>query len=107
MDVFAISGISGGSTGAAMFVAAAADGASPPQADTVFEHGFVDPVVSNLLVRDVPNAWLQDPDMEDRAERLEKAWELAVPQMAANFFQPMSTEVWTPQLILNSAALQR
>lgn len=105
-DVFAISGISGGSTGAAMFVAAAADGASPPQADTVFEHGFVDPVVSNLLVRDVPNAWLQDPDMEDRAERLEKAWELAVPQMAANFFQPMSTEVWTPQLILNSAAVQ-
>ena len=101
-DVFAISGISGGSVGAAMF---AAQGPTI-DASEVFDPGFVDPVVANLLALDLPNAVAQSPVLRDRAEHLEEVWEDAVEGMDARFFDARPAGAWTPILALNSAAIE-
>ena len=103
-DVFAISGISGGSVGAAMYEASR--GRPGENADDVFVEGFVDPIVSNLVVRDVPNALLYATTWEDRAERLEREWEDAIPSLAEPYFRPRSANQWRPLLLLNSATVE-
>lgn len=103
-DVFAISGISGGSVGAAMYEASRSQ---PGQnADDVFTDGFVDPIVSNLFVRDVPNWLLYATSWEDRAERLEREWEDAIPALAAPYFRERTGEDWRPLLLMNSATVE-
>jgi hypothetical protein len=103
-DVFAISGISGGSVGAAMYEASR--GRPGENADDVFAEGFVDPIVSNLVVRDVPNALLYATNWEDRAERLEREWEHAIPSLAEPYFRARSADHWRPLLLLNSATVE-
>ncbi len=74
-DVFAESGISGGSVGFAFDRALAGTGRS--WADALGQD-FVSPDVAALGFRDIPNAWLRfEPSGVDRAAVLEQAWERA------------------------------
>lgn len=118
--IFAASGISGGSVGLAMFEASKAEG-SQLDVDELFKEGFIDPVVSNMLAIDVPNAFVQTAKWSDRADALERAWEEKVPGLRRKFFEHWSAieaeasalaqgdisqtarTDWRPLLLLNSA----
>lgn len=105
-DVFAASGISGGAVGIAMYTSEGTD----LEPDQVFEDGFVDPVVANLLTRDVPNMLFHAPGWRDRAAWLEEAFENKVSGLERDFLTDPTAEVpeggWEPVMVLNSAAVE-
>jgi hypothetical protein len=83
--IFAISGVSGGSLGAATFAAIAARRAGPDfhsddrswlqESDQVLGRDFLAPTLSNALFIDLPQRFLPLPTFDDRAIALEKSWE--------------------------------
>ncbi len=87
--LFAISGVSGGSLGAAVYrslLTAKPDGAAPchkprsPYRDcarAVLGRGFLAPTLAAMIFPDLVQRFLPYPLLPDRAAALEKAWELA------------------------------
>ena len=82
--VFAISGVSGGSLGAATFAAIAAHRQSArsvesrtwvKEASDVLGRDFLSPTLSNALFLDLPQRFLPLPIFNDRAIALERSWE--------------------------------
>jgi hypothetical protein len=83
--VFAISGVSGGSLGAATYAAIAAhriqagtsnqDQAWVNEASAVLGRDFLSPTLANALFLDLPQRLLPLPIFDDRAVALEKSWE--------------------------------
>lgn len=120
--VLAASGISGGSVGLALYANAAtpagdeAGGAAPAlDASDVFGNGYLDPVVANLAVIDLPNAALHVDTWMDRAEALERAFEETSPGMTRGYFATQlvprsagsaSLSARFPILMLNSASVE-
>ena len=116
--VFSVSGVSGGSLGAAVFVAALNEWrqAAVPfdlkiRAQEVLGADFLSPVVGTLLYPDLAQRFLPLPvPAFDRATTLERAWERAwqrqFPQrnrMAEPFDRLWEERKdWTPGLILNA-----
>lgn len=112
-DVAVASGISGGSVGLAMFAASQnAGGTGRVDTTAVFDDGFVDPVVAQLLFGDTPNALVRSRSAgHDRARRLEEAWGRKLGDMEAlKLFESQldaSGKVPTlPLLLLNSASIR-
>jgi len=85
--VFAISGVSGGSLGAAIFAAIAAQRLLLPpaaparswvqEADDVLGRDFLSPTLANALFPDLLQRFLPAPVFDDRAIALEQSWERA------------------------------
>lgn len=82
--VFAISGVSGGSLGAATFAAIAAHRAKPGQlesrtwvqeASDVLSKDYLSPTLANALFPDLLQRFLPLPIFDDRAMALEQSWE--------------------------------
>jgi Patatin-like phospholipase len=121
-----ISSVSGGSLGAATFVALVREaqlgnlhrpkcdgsGAGPLQAyaDQVLSRDFLSPVLATMLISDVGACLLHDERSEDRASALEKAFEMAWLQaVRTNAFAEPLNGLWVsaardrvPALFLNS-----
>ncbi|MEO5841691.1 MAG: hypothetical protein ABIQ73_28025 [Acidimicrobiales bacterium] len=104
------SGISGGSVGLAMFSSTTSTGVD---VDGVFEDGFLDPVIAQLLFGDAPNSLIRyDGDAgsrpRDRAAVLEDAWEDKLGSLENNTLfdsQFMDGKPRLPILLLNSASV--
>jgi hypothetical protein len=82
--VFAISGVSGGSLGGAVFVSQVASRSLPPgsrsfreHADKVLQRDFLAPTLATLLFPDLLQRFLPWPWFNDRAITLEQSWENA------------------------------
>jgi hypothetical protein len=84
--VFAISGVSGGSLGAATFAAILAHRVASPdketrtyvqEADDVLGRDFLSPTLANALFPDLLQRFLPLPVFDDRAIALEQSWERA------------------------------
>jgi hypothetical protein len=84
--VFAISGVSGGSLGAATFAAIAADRAESQlptittweqEADDMLGRDYLSPTFANALFPDLIQRFIPVPVFDDRAISLEKSWERA------------------------------
>jgi len=80
--VFAISGISGGSVGASVYRAVAANKGTCKDtvrecATKVLSHDYLSPLSANLLYRDLPQRFIPVRLFHDRAETFETAWERA------------------------------
>src|SRR5262245_14922442 len=81
---FAISGVSGGSLGAAVFSGLLASGlvaAKPDEfrkaAGTVLSRDFLAPTTARMLGADLPQQFLFFPILPDRADAIERAWQNA------------------------------
>jgi hypothetical protein len=108
--LFAISGVSGGSVGAAAYVAAIA--ASPGLAEPTryLKADFLAPAVAATEFIDGPSAFLPELGQADRGYALERAWEVASAEGLArpflSFFpskQKLQTDAaWRPALLLNA-----
>jgi hypothetical protein len=89
--LFALSGVSGGAVGAAVYRALlGADGAPPVAcgameacAQAVLARDFLGPVAAALLHQDLLQRFLPLPVLPDRAAALEAAWEAAVREVSA------------------------
>jgi hypothetical protein len=111
-NVFAASGISGGSLGLAAF-RAAGDGERPARV-VVEDADFVAPVLAALAFRDLPNAFLHaDLGVLDRAGVLEIAWERAAARHGAGLTDGFAETSFTaaggprfPLLLFNGAAVE-
>lgn len=121
--VFAISGVSGGSLGAATFAAIAAHrtGGSGEQrswvaeADAVLGRDFLSPTLANALFPDLLQRFLPVPVFDDRAIALEQSWERAWseahPNDPARFGAPFH-DLWSmsphsiPLLFLNGTVVE-
>lgn len=117
-SLFAVSGVSGGSLGAATFVVTnyGRDGWRPeprPWATTVLSEDFLSPVVGGLLFYDflqrfLPFAW----DRLDRSRTLEVGWEWSLEAggdsraFRNSFPQFYRANPWAPALVLNSAVVE-
>lgn len=111
--LFAISGVSGGSVGAAAYMAAlkaAPCGRVDPT--EMFEgRDFLAPALASLAFVDVPSSVLPDLGQTDRASALERAFELGseselLARPFLSFFPAMEEPcagAWRPALLLNSA----
>ena len=117
--LFSLSGVSGGSLGASVFVALLAEqraGAEfdlKRQAQAILGEDFLAPVVGSLLFPDLAQRFLPFPLASfDRAATLEGAWERAWRthvggrnRMAEPFdalWQDADAKRWTPALLLNA-----
>ena len=124
--VFAISGVSGGSLGAAVFAAllgtdwknpeacnAACDGSYKCRAREVLSQDYLAPTVAALLFPDLMQRFLPVPVVSDRAMALEQAWERGWQrcELTSTFSKPFD-ELWrdspytTPLLFLNSTVVE-
>lgn len=120
--VFSISGVSGGSLGAATFAAAVRhnrDASGPKQkvrdlAAGMLKEDFLAPTVAVMLFPDLLQRFLPFPFLDDRALALERSWEAAWKASSSgseDFAQPME-DLWRPAdfqvplLFLNSAAVE-
>jgi hypothetical protein len=112
--LYGVSSVSGGSVGAAMFLALLAEndksGGGPlqPQARAALSADAVAPVLGKLLYTDLLQQFIPFPiPWFDRSTALEDAWAAALPAGAASLLRaPMST-VWQtqslrPRLFLNA-----
>jgi hypothetical protein len=119
-DLFAISGVSGGSLGAATYVALKReqlDTGKPEdllaRARTVLAHDFLSPVVAGLLFPDLAQRFFPIPlRWADRQRFLEKSWEDALGR-APNPFTRSFTALYEspggdrlPSLLLNATAVE-
>src|SRR5215475_7003620 len=88
--LFGVSGVSGGSLGAAVFATLLADGAPPPgpscgtrkrfecAGQAMLAHDFLGPTAASLLFPDLMERFIPAPIFpEDRAAALERGWERA------------------------------
>jgi hypothetical protein len=116
--LFAISGVSGGSVGAAAYAAAVKAARDQPAAPTAFLHeDFLAPAITTLAFVDLPSTILPDigtiVDLADfgisRATALERAFEDASGGLLAHPFleffpsaDDLSAKPWRPALLLNS-----
>ncbi len=109
--LFAISGVSGGSVGAAAYAAALAarkEGAVPsPQATDYLAEDFLAPALANWIFVDAPSNFLPDLNQGDRGVALEQGFEHASKGMLArpflSFFPDAGAAAkhWRPILLLN------
>lgn len=115
--VFSISGVSGGSLGAAVFVALVAQQREERGLDVkktaqgILSEDFLSPVVASMLFPDLVQRFLPLPVPSfDRAATLEQSWERAwkmhVP-LRARMSEPFdrlwdNPKHWTPALLLNA-----
>ena len=85
---FAISGVSGGSLGAAVFVGLDASGAADYRASArqILSHDFLAPTMARLLGSDLPQQFLPFPVLPDRGAAMEAAWERAWAKAGAGTF---------------------
>jgi hypothetical protein len=116
--VFSLSGVSGGSLGAAVFVALLAQSRQEKDLDLkktaqdILGEDFLSPVVAGMLYPDLAQRLLPVPFAAfDRAATLEKAWEGAwrkhLPDRRARMSEPFDLlwedpKQWTPALLLNA-----
>jgi len=122
--VFAISGVSGGSLGAAVFDAVVASrqrrstkqvGSRLQEIDQVLSQDFLSPTLGAALFPDLVQRFLPLPIVDDRAVALEKSWErawsLSHPGDRDRLAAPFHA-LWTenphavPLLILNSTVVE-
>lgn len=119
--MLAVSGVSGGSLGLAVYAASLA----PPQvvdtatlearAQTMLSHDFLAPTLANAFFVDFTQRWLPGAWMDDRARALTRAWESAAHRQGMPAFaQPMaslyeqadgSVSTAVPALFLNSTTV--
>lgn len=115
--LFVVSGVSGGSVGAAFYTAALHDlGAAAPKTAALREalsSDFLGPALTGLLYQDLIQTFLPLPVMEDRGAILERAFESAwarqAPAGAGGLTVGLATltglrgpaEPWLPRLLLN------
>jgi len=125
--LFAISGVSGGSLGGAVFAAQVASGTKAKsfgtQADAMLKQDFLAPTLGTLLFPDLVQRFLPWPAFEDRAVTLEQSWESAWQSSSAgndetqrNAFEQPFSDLWgrsgpsgekgePPLLLLNSTSV--
>lgn len=121
--VVAISGVSGGSLGAATFAALLADGEGQGEcaganlverADAILGRDFLAPTVASFLFGDLPQRFVPASIWNDRGVTLEKAWEAAwrACQGSDRFAAPF-VDLWdkerrfeVPLLFLNSTLVE-
>jgi len=122
--VFAISGVSGGSVGAAVFDAVVARQLDPgrdakvsrfDQVDRMLGEDFLSPTLGVALFPDLVQRFVPWPMFDDRAMALERSWERAWvrghPHEAARFTEPFH-QLWAnqphhvPLLFLNSTVVE-
>jgi hypothetical protein len=114
--LYSLSGVSGGSLGAAVFVALLAQSREEPldlkrKAQDILGEDFLSPVVATMLYPDLAQRFLPVPVASfDRAATLERAWERAwtkhIPARA-RMSEPFDAlwddgKHWTPVLLLNA-----
>jgi hypothetical protein len=109
--LFAISGVSGGSVGAAAFEAALAerDDNKDAHATRYLTNDFLAPAIASLIFRDVPAGFLP-LDIEDRGVALERSFEEASHGVLAHPFLSLFRTAgpdsgapwWRPILLLNA-----
>jgi len=130
--VFAISGVSGGSVGAAMFATMLADGAAGapvaactqgPRARKAYEcagqavlaHDFLAPTAASLIFPDLMQRFVPYPIFPDRAAALEQSWErawaragLAPGAWTQRTFTALGARdgPWIPVLLLNGTHVE-
>jgi hypothetical protein len=115
--LFAISGVSGGSLGAAFYASAArGKSGSGRGASKRLEHDFLGPAVAAMAFADGPSLVLPDIGRFDRGYALERSWEAASRSggdldLSSGFlelFSPPSHQggAWHPALLLNSTHQQ-
>jgi hypothetical protein len=123
--VFAISGVSGGSLGAATFSAIAAARVQHPrdchadswtqEANVMLGRDFLSPVLANALFIDLPQRLLPVPLFNDRAIALEKSWEhswRAADEQSPRLFGSPFQDLWSqhpfdvPLLFLNGTVVE-
>jgi hypothetical protein len=114
--LYSLSGVSGGSLGAAVFVALLAQSREEPldikqKAQDILGEDFLSPVVATMLYPDLAQRFLPVPVAAfDRAATLERAWERAWtkhvparPRMSEPFDALWDNDKhWTPVLLLNA-----
>ncbi len=113
--LFALSSVSGGSLGAAVYRAAIADGATKDlskKMTTVLSGDFLAPAVAGLLYPDLAQRFLPYVGLPDRGVAMEKGWEAAYRKaMNSNrFAEPMmalyhDAKPW-PALMLNATRVE-
>jgi hypothetical protein len=113
---FAASGISGGSVGLAMYTSESKRRHGVLDTDAMFDDGFLDPTMANLLYIDAPNSILRTDTWPDRAEALELAFEDVAPGLTKGLFAtqlthpPPGSDAGAlpkfPILMLNSASVE-
>lgn len=108
--VFAISGVSGGSVGAAVFTALIKADCKPclPHARTILAQDFLAPALAGLLTRDVVSTVFHDVNLPDRGVALEQKFEQAwQDDMHTRTFEEPFDDLWderhkAPTLFLNA-----
>lgn len=125
-SVFAISGVSGGSVGAAFYSelkkqgggcsAAGGQGCLQAKLQEMLAHDFLGPNVSALLFNDLLQRFLPIGFLPDRQRALERGWERAWsqaftnPGMAGPYSHTWSaagaSEPWRPLLLLNTTHME-
>ena len=108
---FAVSGVSGGSLGAAVFkgLLAARPGDFRKAARDVLSHDFLAPTTARMLGSDLLQQFLPPPVLPDRAAAMERAWERAWRKVAAGTFSRPFLELALehgPYLFLNGTEVE-
>jgi len=114
-EMFAISGVSGGSLGALVYRAIIADSENDTCKDRVMEctqnvlaRDFLAPVSASLLYPDLVQRFIPVPYFTDRAATLEKSWEIAYQEetgsnlLATSFVEFSKQNKAWPALFLNA-----
>jgi hypothetical protein len=116
--VFAISGVSGGSVGAAVFAALCAEqresGKLRERAATICGSDHLAPTLGALLYPDFVQRFLPVAFLPDRAAAFERSWERAWPNgSGANRLEqpfsalwPTGASAWVPALFLNTTMVE-
>ncbi len=120
-QLFAGSGVSGGSLGLAAYVALLRQPASADAAhlelreQTLLSHDFLAPTLANMLFVDFTQRWLPGAWFDDRSRALSRAWEQAARQQGVEAFaQPFAAlyrgadgrvDTGSPALFLNSTTV--
>jgi hypothetical protein len=108
---FAISGVSGGSLGAAVFdgLLAARPDDFRIAAREVLSHDFLASTTARMLGTDLPQQFLPRPILPDRAAAMERAWEKAWEKVAPGTFSRPFLELGLehrPYLFLNGTEVE-
>jgi hypothetical protein len=117
--LFAISGVSGGSLGAAVFTALLGESDTRPmsgKARAILGQDFLSPAIVAMLYPDFIQRFIPVPiPLLDRSRALERGWEEAWRQETGNsrFSEPLmslwdeASDVWTPSLFLNPTSVEK
>lgn len=110
-QLFAISGVSGGSVGAMAYLAAVVENPAAAARPTAYlEDDFLAPAIAATAFVDGPSNFLPELGQSDRGYALERAWEVASEEALARpflSFFPSREELegqaaWRPALLLNA-----